>query len=48
MTAPTPYQLGLSADPDRTWEQMGIAVPTPADLFGAAPDLTWKSPEEGS
>ncbi len=41
--APTPHQLGLTINPDLSWEDIGIAEPTPSDLFGCRPGLTWES-----
>ena len=40
--APTPYQLGLTANSDLSWEDINIAQPTPFDLFGGSnPDMSW-------
>jgi hypothetical protein len=40
--APTPYQLGLTVNPDLSWEDINIAQPTPFDLFGGNPDMSWR------
>jgi hypothetical protein len=41
--APTPHQLGLTSNPDLSWEDIGIAQPTPFDLFGGKDeDLSWE------
>lgn len=38
---PTPHELGLSASPDLSWEDLGVAAPTPGDLFGCPQAWTW-------
>ena len=41
--APTPYHLGLTANPDRSWEDIGITEPTPFDLgWIGDPDMSWE------
>lgn len=40
--APAPHALGLTASPDLSWDDIGVAQPSPADLFGCDPDLTWE------
>ena len=32
MPEPRPYDLGLTANPDLSWEAIGIALPSPCDL----------------
>ncbi len=32
MPPPTPHDLGLSSNPDLSWEAVGIAEPAPHDL----------------
>lgn len=40
--APTPFQLGLTANPGLSWEDIHVAQPTPFDLFGVNdPDMSW-------
>jgi hypothetical protein len=39
--APTPHHPGLTNNPDLSWEDIGIAQPTPYDLFGY-PSLSWE------
>ena len=40
--APTPCQLGLTANPGLSWEDIHVAQPTPFDLFGVNdPDMSW-------
>ena len=43
MAAPTPHDLGLTSNPDLSWEAIGIAQPTPHDLGWASDsDLSWE------
>jgi hypothetical protein len=43
---PRPYDLGLTANPDLTWEGIGIAVPSPCDLgVSSDPEATWDRAE---
>ncbi len=42
MLEPRPYDLGLTANPERSWEAIGIAVPSPCDLgVTSNPELGW-------
>lgn len=42
MPEPRPYDLGLTANPDLSWEAIGIAVPSPCDLgVTSDPELGW-------
>jgi len=38
---PALHELGLSACPGLSWEQIGIEQPSPADLFGCPQTWTW-------
>lgn len=39
---PRPYDLGLTANPDLSWEAIGIATPTPCDIgLTNDPNLGW-------
>ncbi len=44
MAGPTPHHLGLTSNPDLTWDGIGIEQPTPADLgWTSNPDLSWEA-----
>jgi hypothetical protein len=43
---PRPYDLGLAASPDLTWEGIGIAVPSPCELgITSDPEVGWDNIE---
>jgi hypothetical protein len=49
---PAPHDLGLTINPDLSWDDINIAQPTPYDLGWASdPDLSWEDfeaePEAG-
>jgi hypothetical protein len=40
---PTPYHLGLTVNPDLSWDDINIAQPTPFDLnWVYDPELSWE------
>jgi len=50
---PRPYDLGLTADPHLSWEEIGIGMPSPCDIgLAGDPDLRWADieaePEAGA